>query len=182
MGKLATVFYGTLGIPLLFYTIARTGNQLAESAANSLLILRHYCISLPLHYLCCSCFNPYQCLRLISWLCCCCCCSYLCCKPNRDKRKCCDTSRAPKLKLVNFGRRKQLQGHRQYGQFPVVGAGSGSGNRNQHQAAYVIAGSGQLANGGLQTIEQVTRDGKLGVVMLLEQAIDLSNASYQKSI
>lgn len=112
-GKLATIFYGSLGIPLLFYTLARSGHSLARNSINCLLVLRHYCLSLPLHYLCCSC-NLFACLRWLSWCCCCCCCSYLCCMDS-SKQKCCDSSRAPKLKLAKrreSGSRRKRRGRR----------------------------------------------------------------------
>lgn len=98
-GKLATVLLGSLGIPLLLFSVFHSGKQLAATTLNSLLIVRHYCFSLPIHYLCCSC-NLILCLRVLSWCCCCCCCfSYLCLAGKRRKRKFCDKRRAPKLCL-----------------------------------------------------------------------------------
>lgn len=105
LAKLATMLYAAFGVPLLFYTLALTGKQLAQSTLNSLLIIRHYCFSLPVHYLCCAC-NPYLCFRLLSWCCCCCCCSYLFCpSDNKREKKYHDKNRAPKLRLRRrFGR------------------------------------------------------------------------------
>lgn len=106
---------------------------------NPLLIVRHYCFSLPFHYLCCSCnLSICKCFKWLAWCCCCCCCcNFLCSlavaatrtKKHRstaaDKRKAgkkvkannnCDKrakKRRPKLVLVarNRGRfgRKALE-------------------------------------------------------------------------
>lgn len=73
---------------------------MAHSTLNAVLIFRHYCCSLPFHYLCCCC-NLYTCFRWLAWCCCCCCCTYLCClnSEDRNKAKCCDKKNAPKLRL-----------------------------------------------------------------------------------
>jgi hypothetical protein len=84
-------------VPLLLVTVAKSGQHLALASLNALLVLRHYCFALPIHYLCCSC-NLFVCLRWLSWCCCCCCCNYLCCLAD-NKQKCCDSRSAPKLKL-----------------------------------------------------------------------------------
>lgn len=85
--KLATIFYGSIGIPLLVLTVAKSGHQLAYSSLNSLIVVRHYCFSLPAHYLCCSC-NMFSCLKtVLSWCCCCCCCfSFLRCLLRNHSR------------------------------------------------------------------------------------------------
>lgn len=81
---------------------------MAHSTLNTILVVRHYCFSIPIHYLCCSC-NLYLCFRWLSWCCCCCCCTYLCCLTSgKDKAKCCDSKSAPKLKLEK--RRKERSG------------------------------------------------------------------------
>ena len=120
-----TMLYGALGIPLLFYTVSQTGKQLAHSGLNILLILRHYCFSLPVHYLCCSC-NPYLCLRWLSW-CCCCCCSYLCCLSGKNKTKCCNNKGAPELKLASSSIQRRTRG-----------GATGAVYRQPIQTAYVI--------------------------------------------
>lgn len=132
---MATILYGSLGIPLLLFTVTKSGLQVAQSSLNGLLVVRHFCFRLPLHYLCSLC-NLCLWLRLLSWCCCCCCCSYLLChlferrqrKKNggeRTKRApgCCGGHReAPKLRLR-----------------PPGGAGeSQKAHHQQHQSAYVI--------------------------------------------
>lgn len=88
-------------------TVTKTGNHLAHSTLNTILIVRHYCFSIPIHYLCCSC-NLYLCFRWLSWCCCCCCCSYIfCLTSDKDKGKCCDSRNAPKLKLKAKRKRRE---------------------------------------------------------------------------
>ena len=110
---MATVLYGMVGVPLLLLTVAKTGRSLAEHSLNPLLVLRHYCFALPLHFLCCW-LGLFACLGWLVRLCCCCCCCFRpCCCPSSDSGKpaagaktrraarkcCCDGQAPPKLLL-----------------------------------------------------------------------------------